>query len=145
MKKKEKIRITTTCPPWDQVLSRAVKVPAGKKSDSPKACSRGNWIFESESGSDDLLRVGWEKGTDRDDESVRSRLGGDRPPSRPNSSSSASSSSDWKADADRKNKRARHSTNEWALVVLIFPHTERGTEVVKFGFWRSLNFNAEFS
>lgn len=36
-----------TWAPWFQVLRRALKMPAGEKSESPKACSSENWIFES--------------------------------------------------------------------------------------------------
>ncbi|KAK4487918.1 hypothetical protein RD792_003656 [Penstemon davidsonii] len=77
------------------IVRQAEKVPAGENSDSPKACSRVNWILESESEpeSDCRFRNDGEVGTDR--VVVES---GDRPPSRPNSSSSTRSSSDWKAN-----------------------------------------------
>ena len=89
--KKEKFR---TWAPWLQVLRRAEKLPASTKSESPKACSSVNWIFESEAESGILLRVVVVV--------VVAALGDDgrdwgRPPSRPNSSSSRRSSSDWKA------------------------------------------------
>lgn len=90
-----------TWAPWLQVLRRAEKLPASEKSESPKACWSVNWILESEEDSENLLRVvvvvvvaaavlgcdGWES---------------ERPPSRPNSSSSRRSSSDWKAGEREK-------------------------------------------
>lgn len=88
-----------TWPPWIESFKRAVKVPAGEKSESPKACSRWNWILESESGSENLFRV--EGGGDL----ARVTSGGVRctPPS--NSSSSKMSSSDWNAEHNEKAKR----------------------------------------
>ena len=85
-----------------------MKVPAGEKSKSTKACSSENWILESGSDSEYLLRVvvvvvvvvgGGELGGGWDDQ-MWARSGS--PPSRPNSSSSMKSSLDWKARDKRK-------------------------------------------
>ena len=91
-----------------------MKVPAGEKSESPKACSSENWILESGSESEYLLRVvvvvgGGELGGGWDDR-MWARSGS--PPSRPNSSSSMKSSSDWKArDDESKRERVKSKWN----------------------------------
>ncbi|KAL5839817.1 hypothetical protein ACOSQ4_012425 [Xanthoceras sorbifolium] len=48
---------TQTWPPWWEVVKRAEKVLVEMKSESLKACSRENWILESESGSGNFRRV----------------------------------------------------------------------------------------
>lgn len=112
IRKRERERKETWAP-WFQVLRRALKMPAGEKSESPKACSSENWIFESWSDSEYLFRVvvgGW--GDDR----MWARSG--NPPSEPKSSSSMRSSSDWKArDEEINREREKRRSNNWDIIV----------------------------
>lgn len=127
-------RYKGTWPPWEEVLRRAVKVPASEKSEPLNECSKENWTLESPSEAEDFLRADWTWEDGGGGDAVTSSRWGDpisNPPSRPKSSSSTRSSSDWKLKhvfsvvAINSSSRRRALAGAGYLLLILFDPSEK--------------------